>query len=284
MLIPERCCRKSRIEKPEYPERVPAANPMARAENRMNVTPDGSRPGLSIVIPTLNEEGALPRLLSDLASLQVAHEVIVADGGSTDATVTEARAAGARALRAEGGRGAQLRAGAQIAAAPVLAFLHADARLGAAAVARLEALAVDPPPYPCAFGFRIDSSRRIYRLLEPGTNWRARFLGLPYGDQGLVIRGDEYWAAGGHPDQPLMEDVALARALARRGKKIHLLAETLAVSPRRWERDGPLRRTVSNLTLLVRYLLGASPAGLAARYRPAQAIGTGRRPDQKTDG
>lgn len=221
---------------------------------------------LSVVIPTLNERDGLPALLGDLAGLQVGHEIIVADGGSTDGTAEAATAAGARAIVGPPGRGEQLRAGAREARGRLLFFVHADCRLPPAAVDRLTALALDLPAHAVAFRLRIDSTRRIYRMLERGTELRGRLLGLPYGDQGLAVRADAYEAAGGFPPIPLMEDVALVRAL-KNGSGVRLAREEILVSPRRWETDGPLRRTAKNLLLLSRYLIGADPRRLARAYR-----------------
>jgi rSAM/selenodomain-associated transferase 2 len=226
----------------------------------------GRKPLLAIVVPALNEADRLGGLLADLAGLGVAHETIVVDGGSTDATAPIAAAGGARVLHSPAGRGAQLRAGAAAARAPLLCFLHADARLDPRGLRELARLALAPPAAACAFRLRIAGRRASYRLVETGANLRARWLCLPYGDQGLVVRREDYERAGGYPPYPLMEDVALVRSL-RRFTPIRLLDAEVRVSARRWRRDGVLRRTLLNLTLLLRYLAGAHPERLAASYR-----------------
>jgi len=222
---------------------------------------------LSVVIPTLDEAATVGDLLSDLRTLTAPHEVIVADGGSTDETVPIAQATGARVVRSPTGRGVQLRAGAAAARAPLLCFLHADVRLDADAAARLSELAEAPPAFACAFRLRIEARGVLYRLVEAGANRRTQLFGLPYGDQGLVVRRQHYDAAGGYPAISLMEDVALAGAL-REITRLHLLDEAVGVSPRRWRREGVLRRTLTNWMLLGRYLAGASPERLARHYRP----------------
>ncbi|MEO1689670.1 MAG: glycosyl transferase, partial [Pseudomonadota bacterium] len=93
------------------------------------------------------------------------------------------------------------------------------------------------------------------------ANWRSRLLGLPYGDQGLLVRRDVYRAAGGFPDQPLMEDVALARRL-----KTREVAAVARTSADRYRRDGWLRRGARNLGTLALWYAGASPRWLARRY------------------
>lgn len=224
-------------------------------------------PALSVVIPTLNEERSIATLLGDLRALAVRHEVIVVDGGSSDATVTVAAAAGARLIQSRRGRGVQLGAGARAAAAPVLCFLHADVRLGADARRELAEIASLNAEGAYAFRFGIDARGWRYRFIEFGARLRTRLFTLPYGDQGLIVSRALYDAAGGYADLPLMEDVALVDAL-RRLTPIRSLRATLPVSPRRWEQEGPLTRMLRNWRLMLAYRLGVSPHRLAARYRP----------------
>jgi rSAM/selenodomain-associated transferase 2 len=228
--------------------------------------PGGDLP-LSIVIPTLNEEVGLAALLQDLRRLTVEREIVVTDGGSTDGTVALARTAGARVVRASRGRGAQLRVGAAAARGTLLCFLHGDVRLDGAAARRLDALAREPAADAWAFRLRIDSPGATYRIIELGAQLRSRFGGLPYGDQGLIVRRDLYDRVGGYPPHPLMEDVALVRALGRVAR-VRILEESLTVSARRWRRDGPLRRILRNWILVARYLAGTPPERLAPSYRP----------------
>ena len=241
---------------------------------------------VSVVVPTLDEEQALPALLQDLRELaqgrtwrsgddptrppQPDIEVVVADGGSTDRTVAIAEAAGARVVHASRGRGHQLRAGAAAARGGWLLFLHADVRLprshGRVAFPVLEGT---DRRVAWWFPLRIDAPGLAYRLIELGTSLRSRLLGLPYGDQGLLIHRALYDATGGYDAVPLMEDVILVRRLHRWGR-LRALHLPLAVSARRWQRDGVLRRTLRNWGVLARWMLGASPESLARRYELPQ--------------
>lgn len=231
---------------------------------------DLTTPAISIIIPTLNEAERIDFLLDDLTGIFASKEVIVVDGGSSDSTVERARARGPRVIASHKGRGIQLRAGAEVACAPLLCFLHADARLTAGASRALSALATHPRTGAFAFRLRIDGRQRIFRLIEFGANLRSRLFALPYGDQGLIIDRNTYERVGGHPAEPLMEDVALALTLRRDRTPIRLLPEELEVSNRRWKSEGPVRRSIRNLGLLVRYLAGADPASLSREYRPQE--------------
>jgi hypothetical protein len=114
------------------------------------------------------------------------------------------------------------------------------------------------------FRFALDDADPRARRIERGAAWRGRALGLPYGDQGLLIARDFYWSLGGHPAIPLMEDVALVRRIGR--GRLTVLDHAALTSAARYRRDGWLRRPARNLALLSLYLLGVSPRVLARLY------------------
>ncbi len=222
-------------------------------------------PLVSFVVPALDEALTLPGLLGDLAGFPLAHEVVVADGGSRDGTGARAAALGAPVIQAPRGRGTQLAAGARAARAPVLCFLHADVRLDLAALNSIAQAASHRSL--ATLRMHIDAAGLRFRLIERATNLRAR-AGLPYGDQGLVIPRELYDAAGGYADVPVMEDVAFVRALRRLGARPTLLTAAVSVSPRRWLGEGVWRRTLRNWSLLAAYYAGVSPERLARSYPP----------------
>lgn len=221
---------------------------------------------VSVVIPTLNAADGLGPCLGALTEglmRGLVAELVLADGGSSDAIAAVADAAGARLVRAPRGRGAQLAAGAAAARADWLLFLHADTVLGpgwAEAAARHVAGPADRAGW---FRLAFDSNHPMARVTAGWANLRARALGLPFGDQGLLIHRTLYASAGGHPAIPLMEDVALARAL--RGRLMALDA-TATTSAERYARDGWLRRGARNLSTQALWFAGADPARLARRY------------------
>ncbi|MBI4540497.1 MAG: TIGR04283 family arsenosugar biosynthesis glycosyltransferase [Gemmatimonadetes bacterium] len=223
---------------------------------------------LAVVIPTLNEARTLPRLLEDLAGLDLATEIVVADGGSVDGTPAIAQEAGARVVRAPAGRASQLNAGAAAVAAPWLAFLHADTRLGREARDALSLwLRAADPRIAAVFGFRLDGDGWFWRLIEVGQRLRERIYRLPYGDQGLVISRQLFDAVGGYPALPLLEDVEMLRRVRRHGRLVGLPAP-LVTSPRRYEREGRWRGWVRNAALVSLYFAGVAPERLARWYRP----------------
>ncbi len=221
---------------------------------------------LSVIIPTLDAAAELAPTFAALAPELSGNEIVVADGGSTDATASIAAAAGVRVIAAPRGRGTQLRAGAAAARGDWLLFLHADTRPAPgwrAAVARFIA---DPANTERAavFRFALDDDDPRARRIERRVAWRVRTLGLAYGDQGLLIARGFYRALGGFPAIPLMEDVALVRRIGKR--RLAVLDHPALTSAVRYRRDGWRLRSARNVALLSLYFLGVPPRWLARLY------------------
>ncbi|MEO1284480.1 MAG: glycosyltransferase [Pseudomonadota bacterium] len=219
---------------------------------------------LSIVVPTLNAQDGLARSLPPLSeglTTGLIRDLVISDGGSTDATLQIAEAAGARTLQGVASRGGQLRRGAEAADGEWLFFLHADTVLppGWADAVAMQMTTGRPAWCP----LRFDHGGLPARCVAGWANLRARAFALPYGDQGLLISRDEYAHVGGFRDQPLMEDVAMVRLL---GRRLMPLPFTVTTSAEKYLRDGWLRRGGRNLGLLARYLGGADPETLAKKY------------------
>ncbi|SHK95590.1 hypothetical protein SAMN05444414_10330 [Roseovarius marisflavi] len=226
------------------------------------------RAALSVVIPTLNADAALPACLGALIEgleAGLIRELIISDGGSGDGTLRIADAAGAVIVQGAPSRGGQLRRGAKVASGAWLLFLHADTVLPVGwSAAVSDHVARGGAGY---FRLGFDAGGGMARFVAGWANLRSWLFGLPYGDQGLLIPRDLYDAVGGYPDIALMEDVAMARALRGRLAPLPLRVRTSAA---KYRREGWLRRGGRNLILLARYFLGAAPARLAARYRASK--------------
>nr|WP_314443857.1 TIGR04283 family arsenosugar biosynthesis glycosyltransferase [uncultured Sphingomonas sp.] len=216
---------------------------------------------LSIVIPTLN---AAASMRSCLKRLEGAGEVIVADGGSDDGTPALAAELGARVIRSPKGRGTQLREGASAARGDWLLFLHADTLLEDGWREAVAAHIAAHPNDAACFTFRLDDGGWQARLVEAGVAIRVAALGLPYGDQGLLISHRHYAEIGGFRALPLMEDVDIVRRIGKR--RLRQLGVAAVTSADRWRRDGWLRRSARNLSCLLLYGLGVSPERIARRY------------------
>ena len=221
---------------------------------------------LAIVIPALDAAACLPATLAALRAEANGAAIILVDGASGDATRALAEAGGARVWLAGRGRGRQLAAGVGAARAEFLLLLHADTMLAPGWSEEVARFMTAPEAHARAgyFRFTLDSEARAARWLAGLVAWRARVLGLPYGDQGLLVAAEFLAERGGVPLLPLMEDVALSRRIGR----ARLVAfETRAItSAVRWRRDGWLRRSARNLLCLGLYHLGLPPWLIARLY------------------
>jgi rSAM/selenodomain-associated transferase 2 len=229
-----------------------------------------SEPSLSVVVPALNAAVSLPATLAALEEgrrLGLVAEVILVDGASSDATVGIAAEAGARVVHTDApGRGRQLAAGGAAARGEWLLFLHADTRLAPGWVGAVARFLADPTMTRRAgyFRLRLDDSAPQARLIERLAGWRARRLGLPYGDQGLLIARGFYEGLGGFRALPLMEDVELVRRIGSR--RLAALDGEAVTSAARYRRDGWWLRPLRNLSLLALYFLGLPPGWLRRLY------------------
>lgn len=229
-----------------------------------------SRPYLSVIVPTLNEEGEIARTLARATSPDA--EIIVADGGSTDRTLQIARSLGARIVDSKRGRAVQQNRGAGLARGEVLLFLHADTRLPDHYVAHIFDTLMDPRTMLGAFRFQTDIASPFMRRIVRCTNLRARWLKLPYGDQGLFMRRVDFLKVGGFPETPIAEDLLLVRRMAGQGRVVLAPAAALT-SGRRWQRLGPMRTTIINAIIAVGCLAGIKPHRLTRLYRSPASRG-----------
>ena len=228
----------------------------------------GVRPELSIVIPARDAGATLGGVLDALARpAGPDREIVLVDGGSSDGTAALARDRGARVVETAPGRGAQLAEGARRARGRWLLFLHADTVLADGWAGAAAGFRADPAnrERAAAFRFALDDTARAARRLEAIVAWRTRRLGLPYGDQGLLISRDFYDALGGYRPLVLMEDVDLVRRIGRR--RLAVLDVAAVTSAARYRDGGYLRRPARNLACLGLYFLGVPPARIAGLYR-----------------
>lgn len=222
---------------------------------------------LSTVIPTLNAADGLAALLVQLRG-QV-DDVVVADGGSLDESLALAVDFKTRIALGGSGRGVQLARGASWSKAQSptdwLLFLHADSTLPNGWRAAAEHHMRHYTDRAAYFRFGIKDTGFWPALMTFWVRQRCFWLALPYGDQGLLIRRDHYERAGGYPRWKLFEDVQIVRRLGRRG--LRALPLTLVTDASKYQRDGYRKRTFSNLSLLIKFLLRGRPEILAQDYR-----------------
>jgi uncharacterized protein len=225
------------------------------------------QPWLSVVVPVLDEAQRLEAGLRRLVGLPAVDEVLVVDGGSRDATRAVARAVpGVRLLDAPRGRARQMNAGAAAARGEVLCFLHADVTLPRDAVGHVARAFARETVVASAFRTRtVDEGGHSWAsAFLPVADLRSRWTHLPYGDQAVSVRRSAFERVGGFPDQPLLEDVELARRLSAVGTLVRLRPRVI-VSGRRFLRR-PFRTLVYWNSFPALYRLGVRASVLEKLY------------------
>jgi rSAM/selenodomain-associated transferase 2 len=219
---------------------------------------------ISIIVPALDEAEGIEACLAPLQALRArGAEVIVVDGGSRDATRSLAAPLADAVLESVRGRARQMNEGAARARGDVLVFLHADTLLPEGADHAIAA-AVKRAPWG-RFDVAITGTDPLLAIVAAAMNLRSRLTGIATGDQAIFARRDEFRAAGGFPEIPLMEDVALSTRLKRIARPA-CLRERVVTSGRRWERRGTMKTILLMWRLRAAYALGADPRRLARRY------------------
>lgn len=217
---------------------------------------------LSVIIPTLNEEGCLKKALESIGR---GAEIIVVDGGSSDSTREIANDFTEKVILSERGRGAQMDMAAREASGDILLFLHADTTLPEDWRSCIENVLKNDRVVGGGFRLKIDAKGFSFRLVEIVANIRAKYLGLIYGDQAIFIRRDAFFSSGGFMGLPLMEDVDFMRRIRKKGKVLLLNAD-VATSARQWQKKGIMKTTIRNMFFLFLYYAGVSPQRLYRLY------------------
>ena len=235
---------------------------------------------VAVIIPTLNEAGLIEATLLLTARLGF-DDIIVVDGGSTDGTtalvdsviarMANSVSASVRLISSESGRARQLNAGAAVATADVLLFLHADCHLPAQAKQRVEEALAAPVVVGGRFDVRFDRPSLWGQVISTFMNIRSRFSRISTGDQAIFVRRQIFEQLGGFSDIPIMEDIDFSRRLKRAGDTA-AIRERVTTSFRRWERQGPLRTILLMWSLRFLYWMGVSPRRLAHFYAAVREI------------
>lgn len=225
---------------------------------------------ISVVIPTLNEADNLPPLLHRLQVEPTPAEIVVVDGGSSDATARIAMDHGVRLLSSPAGRGRQLAAGAAAAKGEVLLFLHADSRFPKGGLGRIRA-ALDADPDIVGGNFRLlfDGNESFSRWLNGFYAW-IRSHGVYYGDSGVFVRRSVYEAIGGMRPLALMEDFDFIRRLEKSGRTCCIADPPLVTSSRRFHSRRPAAIVFGWLKIHTLFYLGVRSETLARLYNSAR--------------
>ena len=218
---------------------------------------------LSVVIPALNEANRVVDAVNSASAPGI--EVVVADGGSRDATRELAATAGARVVGSPAGRSEQLAAGVRESRGDAILLLHADTRLPSGFDRAVASALEDDRTIGGAFRMRFEEADWALRVVEWGVRLRIAVFGLPYGDQALFVRRRTLDAIGGIPRVPIMEDLDLVRAMRGCGR-LALLDLPVTTSARRYRTRGVARTLFRNAVAAFARLLGVDRRRVANWY------------------
>jgi rSAM/selenodomain-associated transferase 2 len=216
---------------------------------------------LSIVIPVLNVGDGLLSFLQALPDPDSAMEIILADGGSSDGSLSHAASRVSRVIVSEKGRAHQMNAGAAVAAGDYLLFLHADTYLPEGFKSLIQQEAADWG----RFDVRLSGDHWAFRMIEFMMNWKSGKTGICTGDQAIFIKRNLFESLGGYAAIPLMEDIEMTDRLRKICKPLRVRTP-LTTSSRRWEEAGILKTMLLMWYLRIRYAMGTSPDILVKQY------------------
>ena len=227
-------------------------------------------PSVSIIIPVLNEVATVVACLQTLQSLStpgstVTLEIIVVDGGSSDATVALATPLADQLIVAGPGRAGQMNAGVKASSGEYVLFLHADTRLPKEILAVIASWQNAGPSRWGFFSVKLSGSARPLRIVETMMNWRSRLTGIGTGDQCLFVNRQLFNSIGGFANIPLMEDIEICQRLKRMNKP-QVESHPVVTSSRKWEREGIFKTILLMWRLRLAYFFGTKPEELARKY------------------
>lgn len=223
---------------------------------------------ISIIVPVLNEEKSIEKLLVHLGSLKGEKEVIVVDGGSCDKTVDIASKY-AKVIHSSKGRSKQMNEGVKAALGDILWFVHSDSKLHNSSLECIEK-AIQKGCIGGGFSlYFYDYDTLFMKFVAKTSNFRAKLFGLIFGDQGIFMKKDIFLKLGGYPDIELMEDWKLSKKLYKAGRAT-ILKTPIGTSARRFKSGGQLKTLLLMHKIKILYVLGISPSKLKQIYREAR--------------
>ncbi len=229
-----------------------------------------SAPFVSVIIPALDEAAFLEATVASVRCPFIAQEIIVVDGGSSDATPRLAERAGCRVIEMHRRqRAAQMNLGAASARGDVFVFLHADTHLQPGALRAIRDALRDPRVVGGAFFRRYDSPSRTLAATCRLAALRNHFLGWHLGDQAIFTRSHIFQRCGPFAEVDQFEDLDFSRRIAGCGRLV-TLRPTVVSAARRFAARGPLLTTLRDFLLTCRYLARGLPETKALPVRETE--------------
>lgn len=217
---------------------------------------------ITMILPIYNESKTIGNMLEQLENLPGDWEILFADGGSRDDTLTKI---GDRytVLRAPKGRANQMNFAAGQASGDVFWFVHCDSRLPQDAHAQISGAVAKGAKWGC-FRIGFDRSGLFMAYNTVMSNLRAK-RGTPFGDQGIWIKKEVFDSMGGFPDLPIMEDYEFSRRM--KGTPVCQLPGRIITSGRRYEKGFPIITALRMVHLRHLYRSGVDIQEIARKYK-----------------
>lgn len=195
---------------------------------------------VSIIIPILNEENIIERLISHLNNLQGEFEVIFSDGGSSDNTLDIIKnISNYKIVHSTRGRAKQLNNAAKESKYDILLFLHADSILERDVLIKIENFIKNNNRVGC-LKIRFDSKNILMHICGFFSNLRVKLRRIAFGDQGIFIEKKLFYDIGMFDDIALMEDYKLSIKL-KKVCPIKFIDSYIVSSARRFEKNGIIK-------------------------------------------
>lgn len=240
----------------------------------------GGNPRIAVIVPMLDEAPMLPRLARCLAALDPQPaEILIVDGGSSDASVAVAQGLGLTVITAPRGRARQCNAGVAATKSPYVMVLHADTWLPDDAMAVVTTTLADPRISLAGFTAILAGPEKT-RWATSFHNWIKTFYApaifrphlflrggrLLFGDHAMFFRRQAFESIGGFDEAMLvMEEADLCVRMAALGRT-RLVNRIVITSDRRIARWGEWRANWIYLTVGIRWGLGIKPKSLGKFY------------------
>jgi len=220
---------------------------------------------VSVIIPFINENNCLPLLIKQLTPVvQCGHEIILVDGGSSEAFKLNHDVEGIALCSSSKGRAKQMNYGVSIARGDVFWFLHADTKL-LGKVQEYVALIENMNSCWGRFNVKLSGNNITFNLIALLINIRSSLSNIATGDQGIFISRKLFDAVNGYDDIQIMEDISICKKLKKLSSPMNFKLE-LMTSSRRWQEKGILKTILTMWLMRFLFFIGVKPSTLIKIY------------------
>ena len=230
---------------------------------------------ISIIVLTYNEADWIDQILSNLIALpsKSGKEIIIADGGSTDQTISIAENHPTIVIKAPKGKAKQMNAAAKFATGDILFFVHADMKFASSTLTTIEEnmnmLGFDGGGFANVFDQENDKIKRLGKIfnLRLFDRREQSDKGIFYGDNGIFVKKTVFQKLKGFKEIPIMEDFDFSKRMSNQFKTVKIYKPPIIVSARRHLKAGFWKTRLQWVIIRKLFQWGISPVILSKLYR-----------------